>query len=81
MKSPSIGIYRVFVVGLLMFVLTVSGRLVQGAENKKPQLCQGNYQSEEAAKEQLAKFARSYSSMAEWKARAERIREGILRGV
>ena len=80
MKSPSIGIYRVFVVGLLMFVLTLSGRLVQGAENKKPQLCQGNYHSEQAAKEQLAKFARSYSNLAEWKARAERIREGILRG-
>ena len=81
MKSPSIGIYRVFVVGLLLFVLTLSGRLVRGAQNKKPQLCQGNYQSEEAAKEQLAKFARSYSNKAQWKARAERIREGILRGV
>jgi hypothetical protein len=80
MKSPSIGIYRLFVVGLLMFVLTLSGRLVRGAQAKKPQLCQGNYQSEEAAKEQLAKFARSYSNMAEWKARAERIREGILIG-
>ncbi|NQT02178.1 MAG: acetylxylan esterase [Planctomycetes bacterium] len=64
-----------------MFVLTLSGRLVRGAESKKPQLCQGNYQSEQAAKEQLAKFARSYSNMAEWKARAERIREGILVGV
>ncbi|MHC4585937.1 MAG: alpha/beta hydrolase family protein, partial [Planctomycetota bacterium] len=80
MKSPSIRVYRVFVVGLLMFVLTLSDSLVRGAQNKKPQLCQGNYQSEEAAKEQLAKFARSYSNLAEWKARAERIRKAILVG-
>ncbi len=80
MKSPSIGICRVFVIGLLIFVLALSGIVVQGAENKKPQLCQGNYHSEQAAKEQLAKFARSYSNLAEWKARAKRIREGILRG-
>ncbi len=80
MKSSSIGISRVFVISLLLFVLTLSGKLAQGAENKKPQLCQGNYHSEQAAKEQLAKFARSYSSLTEWKARAERIRQGILRG-
>ncbi len=80
MKNPSIGIYRVFVVGLLMFILTLSGGLVQAEENKKPQLCQGNYQSEEAAKQQLAKFVDSYSNLTEWKTRAERIREGILRG-
>jgi dienelactone hydrolase len=47
---------------------------------KEPQLCQGHYHSEEAAKEQLARFARSYSNLAEWKKRAKRIREGILRG-
>ncbi len=47
---------------------------------KEPQLCQGHYHSEEAAKEQLARFARSYSNLAEWKTRAKRIREGILRG-
>jgi len=47
---------------------------------KEPQLCQGHYHSEEAAKEQLAGFARSYSNLAEWKTRAKRIREGILRG-
>jgi hypothetical protein len=57
-----------------------SAVLVQGAEEKKPQLCQGNYQNEEQAKEQLAKFAHSYSNLAEWKARSARIREGILRG-
>jgi len=39
----------------------------QGAEQKKPQLCQGNYQSEEEAKEQLARFAQSYSDLEQWK--------------
>lgn len=52
----------------------------QSAEEKKPQLCQGNYQTEEEAKEQLARFAKTYSTLEQWKARAERIREGILRG-
>jgi len=47
---------------------------------KEPQLCQGHYHSEEAAKEQLAGFVRSYSNLAEWKARAKRTREGIIRG-
>jgi hypothetical protein len=53
---------------------------MQGAEEKKPQLCQGNYQTEEEAKEQLTRFAKTYSTLEQWKARAERIREGILRG-
>jgi len=61
------------------FVKTVELKPLQ-AWSQEPQLCQGHYHSEEAAKEQLAKFARSYSSLDEWKARAERIREGILRG-
>jgi dienelactone hydrolase len=43
-------------------------------------LCQGHYHSEEAAREQLAKFAATYSNLDQWKARAKRIREGILRG-
>ncbi|MBN2136181.1 MAG: acetylxylan esterase [Sedimentisphaerales bacterium] len=48
--------------------------------NQPPELCQGNYQTEEAAKEQLAKFAETYHDLAQWKARAENIRTGILRG-
>jgi len=80
MKSPSVGICRVFVISVSMFAVTLSGKLVQGTEDKKPQLRQGNYHSEDAAREELARFAQSYSNLAEWKARAERIREGILRG-
>jgi len=52
----------------------------QKEADEKPQLCVGNYQTEEQAKEQLARFARTYSNAAEWQQRAQRIREGILRG-
>jgi len=47
---------------------------------RKPELCQGDYHSEEAAKHQLAEFARSYSNLRQWKTRARRVRQGILRG-
>lgn len=47
---------------------------------EEPQLCVGSYQSEQAGKEQLARFAATYSNQAEWQQRAQRIREGILQG-
>jgi len=80
MQSRLSGIYKTMVISVSVFVFGLSPFPAQGAGEKKPQLCQGNYHSEEAAKEQLAKFARSYSSLEQWKARAEQVREGILRG-
>jgi hypothetical protein len=70
---------KIIIIGISLLML---GFLfpAQSAEEKKPQLCQGNYQTEEEAKKQLAKFAQTYSNLEQWKARAERIREGILRG-
>jgi len=50
------------------------------AEKEEPQLCVGNYQTEEQAREQLARFVKTYSNAAEWQQRAQRIREGILKG-
>lgn len=47
---------------------------------EEPELCVGSYQSEEKAKEQLARFAATYSNQAEWRQRAQMIREGILQG-
>jgi len=38
-------------------------------------------QTEPEAKEQLARFAKSYSTAEQWKARAQAVREGILRGL
>jgi hypothetical protein len=79
MQSQLNDIYKTAVISMSVLVF---GLLVPApsAEEKKPQLCQGNYQTEEEAKEQLARFAKTYSTLEQWKARAERIREGILRG-
>ena len=74
------GIHKILVSSVSILMLAISVTPVRAATEKKPQLCQGNYQSEAAAVEQLAKFARSYSSLAEWKTRAEHIRRCILRG-
>jgi hypothetical protein len=55
-----------------------------GALQEKPdrevELCQGYYLSEAAARHQLAEFSRSYSTLEEWKERASRVRESLLRG-
>ena len=75
------GVYKTVVLGVSMIALVLCGATVLAAAEKKPQLCQGNYHSEEAAVEQLAKFARSYSNLADWKKRAEHIRRHILLGV
>ncbi len=80
MQSRLSGIYKKVVISVSLLVLGLSPIPAQGAEEKKPQLCQGNYQSEEAAKEQLAKFAQSYSNLEQWKERAGRIRESIFHG-
>jgi hypothetical protein len=64
---------------MLLFGLSPSGEGRQESAGG-PELCQGNYLSEPAARHQLAEFARGYSTVAEWRARAQRVREGILRG-
>ncbi|MDZ7377367.1 MAG: acetylxylan esterase, partial [candidate division KSB1 bacterium] len=50
-------------------------------KNLTIQLRQGNFLTEQQAKEELATIARSYSNVTEWQARAATIREGILRGM
>ncbi|UCG47285.1 MAG: acetylxylan esterase [Phycisphaerales bacterium] len=73
-------VQNIFLVAITILALDMCVSGVRGAENKKPQLCQGNYHSEQAAKEQLAKFALGYSNLEQWKERAKIVREGILRG-
>ncbi|UCD53471.1 MAG: hypothetical protein JSW27_12620 [Phycisphaerales bacterium] len=67
-----------------LFLAIIVGMMWIGAvraeENDEPQLCVGNYQTEEEAKAQLARFDETYSTLSEWQARARGIREGILRG-
>lgn len=50
------------------------------APSPAPRLCQGAYQTEEAARQQLARFSQTYSDLDGWKRRAATIREGILQG-
>ena len=45
-----------------------------------PLLCQGYYQTEEAAVAQLHRFSQSYSDLEGWTQRADTIRQGILQG-
>ena len=51
-----------------------------GGNGEKTELRQGNFQTEEQAKQELARFAQTYSNLEQWKVRAAGIREGILRG-
>ena len=66
-------------VGLLL-VAGFAGRPARADDKDKVVLCQGNYQSEEQAKEQLARFRKTYSNLTEWKQRAEKIRKAVLVG-
>jgi len=66
-------------VALLLLGLSLSGKAPQESAGG-PELCQGNYLSEPAARHQLAEFARGYSTADQWRARALRVRQGILRG-
>src|SRR5688500_4903580 len=50
------------------------------AESSEPILCQGEYQTEAQAVEQLARMAATYSNREEWLARAAKIRKQILVG-
>ena len=49
-------------------------------QDPETQLRRGEHLTEEEAREELAEFARSYSTLEEWENRAARIREGMLRG-
>ncbi len=60
--------------------LGFAGWALAAPGQEEPELCQGYYLSEAAARHQLGEFARFYSSLPEWQARARIIRQGILRG-
>jgi len=80
MKTRSQIIHGLLLVVTSVFAVKAVGIADQTDKKQEPQLCQGHYLTEEQAKAQLAEFAQTYSNLAEWKARAKRIREGILRG-
>ena len=73
------------VILLAVFVLSLTGQA--RAEDKpaakktaKPILCQGHYQTEAQAVEQLARMAATHKDLGEWKARRAAIRQQILEG-
>lgn len=64
----------------LLSPLAIAAEPAAPADADKPQLCQGDFQTPEQGKEQLARFAATFKTADQWKARAATIREGILRG-
>lgn len=73
-----VNISKTIVFGMIIFLFSVMP--VFAGDEQKGELRQGNFQSEQAAKEELVEFARSYSNLQQWKARAKNIHRGILRG-
>jgi hypothetical protein len=63
-----------------LLLLTDLPATIRAQQDEEPVLCQGHYQTEDEAIQQLARFAKTYSTRAEWQKRAQGIREGILRG-
>jgi dienelactone hydrolase len=68
------------IAAILVLSLVVQSGFAKTCQSEKPHLCQGYYHSEQDAKKQLDEFAKTFSNLSQWKARAQRIREGILRG-
>lgn len=69
-----------FIKIFIIFMFVVAASLAQEETAIESRLRQGNFLTEEQARQELASFAESYSNLAEWQARASRIRAGILRG-
>ena len=76
MKTYTIGLALV-ALGLLSHQLVAAENAETGA---KPILCQGEYQTEAQAVEQLARMAATYSNLDEWRSRAAAIRKQIRVG-
>ena len=62
----------------LGMTVTTMAQSSERSELKASTLCQGHYQSEAAAHQQLKDFAAEYSDLAGWQMRATRIRQQIL---
>lgn len=65
---------------IVMVVILVSAVSTAALQDMQIHLRRGAHLTEEEAREELVDFARSYSTLEEWENRADRIREGMLRG-
>ena len=54
---------RVYCFGLCVVVMVVLAVPSWAGADEEPQLCVGNYQTEEEGKAQLARFAETYSNL------------------
>jgi dienelactone hydrolase len=68
------------ILGMVCGFLPLASGFSADQVKSEPELCVGDYLSEPAARHQLAGFAREARTAGEWKARARRVREGILKG-
>ncbi|MHC4519673.1 MAG: alpha/beta hydrolase family protein [Planctomycetota bacterium] len=78
--SGSRGILRIVVPPVLVILAILPLGRIRAGQKAEPVLCQGDYQTEEQAKEQLARFASTYTNLRQWQARAGKIRKAILQG-
>ncbi|HEV59234.1 MAG TPA: hypothetical protein ENN87_17325 [Phycisphaerales bacterium] len=65
-------LYVIAFIGALMLVIPATRG--QESEVDEPQLCVGDYQTERQAAEQLQRFAATWHTLDQWKARAANIR-------
>ena len=74
----STGVIKFIFIEILLVIIFIAITLIaQDEKSIHPRLRQGNFLTEEQAREELESFARSYSNLEDWQARAGRIREGI----
>jgi len=71
---------RVFVSALFVCSLAGAFSVAAQAQSDQPRLRKGHAQTPEEAKKELEQFKNSYSDLAGWKQRKERVRTGILKG-
>jgi hypothetical protein len=67
-------------IGASLLITCALIAMEEPASEQAPILCQGNYQTEAQAIEQLARMAATYANLDSWKARAAAIRAQILTG-
>lgn len=72
--------HRKYLSLFLLALLQLTAFFASGQEQKNPMLCVGYYQTPEEGKAQLERFKSTYHNLEEWKARAQIVREGILKG-
>ena len=69
-----------FLILFLLLNMHSGSYFLVAQDHDNSMLCVGAYQTPEQGKEQLDRFRSSYHNLDEWKARAQTIREGILKG-